>query len=295
MANQRYDAFLAVAKLGSFKAAAEELGYTQAGISYLVNALEKDLGLTLFNREYGGVHLTTEGREVLSLVQAISADEHALATRVHELANREWGLVRVGSFTSAAIEWFPGIAKAFLAQYPNIDLKLLCIDDEEELTEAAWDGRADCAFSVSPERRHLDALPLHTDPLLVVLPPDHPLADADVFPTEALAREPYIQLQGNARPSEMEALFEANGVVPNVRFTVDSDYAVMSMVSAGLGFSVLPSLILSRPLFPLAVLPAEHQCSREISLAVRSRDTASAATRAFVEVTRQWVAERYGS
>lgn len=104
-----------------------------------------------------------------------------------------------------------------------------------------------------------------------------------------------MQLQGNARPSEMEALFEANGVTPNVRFTVDSDYAVMSMVSAGLGFSVLPSLILSRPLFPLAVLPAERECSRSISLAVRSRDTASAATRAFAEVTREWVAERYGT
>ena len=250
-----------------------------------MNALEKELGLTLFLREYGGVHLTTEGREVLGLVQAINADEHALAARVRELADREGGLVRVGAFTSVAIEWFPSIARAFLDQYPKIDLKLLCIDDEEELVNAVWEGRADCAFSIAPERRNLEA----------VLPPDHPLAGAPFFPTEALAREPYVQLQGNARPSEMEALFEANGVTPNVRFTVDSDYAVMSMVSAGLGFSVLPGLILSRPLFPLAVLPAERECSRSISLAVRSRETASAATRAFAEVTREWVAARYAS
>ena len=184
MANQKYDAFLTVARLGSFKAAAEELGYTQAGISYLVNALEKELGLTLFLREYGGVHLTTEGREVLGLVQAINADEHALATRVRELADREGGLVRVGAFTSVAIEWFPSIARAFLDRYPKIDLKLLCIDDEEELVNAVWEGRADCAFSIAPERRNLEAVPLHTDPLLVVLPPDHPLAGAPFFPTE---------------------------------------------------------------------------------------------------------------
>ena len=123
MANQKYDAFLTVARLGSFKAAAEELGYTQAGISYLVNALEKELGLTLFLREYGGVHLTTEGREVLGLVQAINADEHALAARVRELADREGGLVRVGAFTSVAIEWFPSIARAFL------DLSLIHISE----------------------------------------------------------------------------------------------------------------------------------------------------------------------
>ena len=199
----------------------------------------------------------------------------------------------MGAFTSVAIEWFPSIARSFLAQYPKIDLKLLCIDDEDELVEAVWEGRADCAFSIAPEQRSLDAVALHTDPLLVVLPPDHPLAGAPFFPTEALAREPYVQLQGNARPSEMEALFEANGVAPNVRFTVDSDYAVMSMVSAGLGFSVLPSLILSRPLFPLAVLAAERECARTISLAVRSWDTASAATRAFSDVTREWVSKRY--
>lgn len=295
MANQKYDAFLAVARLGSFKAAAQELGYTQAGVSYLINALEKEFGVPLFVRDYGGARLTADGQEVLGLVQQISADENALATRLHELAHREWGLVRVGAFTSVAIEWFPQIAKVFLAQYPKIDLKLLCIDDEEELRSATWEGRSDCFFSIAPQLPNMTAVPLHTDPLLVVLPPDHPLAGAEVFPTDALASEPYIQLQGNARPSEMEVLFEANGVTPNVRFTVDSDYAVMSMVSAGLGFSVLPSLILSHPLFPLAVLPAEKECFRHISLAVRSWETASTATRAFVETTQAWVAERYGN
>ena len=181
----RYEIFLKTAEIGNITKTAEILHYTQAGISYLVNALEKELGLTLFLREYGGVHLTTEGREVLGLVQAINADEHALTARVRELADREGGLVRVGAFTSVAIEWFPSIARAFLDQYPKIDLKLLCIDDEEELVSAVWEGRADCAFSIAPERRNLEAVPLHTDPLLVVLPPDHPLAGAPFFPTEA--------------------------------------------------------------------------------------------------------------
>ena len=292
MANQKYDAFLTVARLGSFKAAAEELGYTQAGISYLVNALEKELGLTLFLREYGGVHLTTEGREVLGLVQAINADEHALAARVRELADREGGLVRVGAFTSVAIEWFPSIARAFLDQYPKIDLKLLCIDDEEELVNAVWEGRADCAFSIAPERRNLEAVPLHTDPLLVVLPPDHPLADAPFVPREALAEELYIRLESGTS-SEMETLFRANDVEPNVRFTIDSDYAVMSMVSAGLGFSVLADLILRDAPFPLAVKQPEVETSREIAIALRSLETASTATRAFLDATQAWIAETY--
>ena len=295
MGNQKYDAFLKVAETGSFKQAAHDLGYTQAGISYLVSTLERELDVPLFVRDYGGAHLTSDGADLLPWVQNVCNSERQLEMRLAELKHLESGIVRVAAFTSTAIQWFPGIAKRFLAQHPGIDLQLICVDDEDALEEAVWRGDADCGFFVYPIKHDLHAVPLRKDPLLVVLPPDHPLAGAPFFPTEALAREPYVQLQGNARPSEMEALFEANGVTPNVRFTVDSDYAVMSMVSAGLGFSVLPGLILSRPLFPLAVLPAERECSRSISLAVRSRETASAATRAFAEVTREWVAERYGT
>ena len=91
----------------------------------------------------------------------------------------------------------------------------------------------------------------------------------------------------------MAAVFRNNGVDPHVRFTIDNDYAVMSMVSAGLGFSVLSSLLLDTTPFPLAVVPPQVETTREIAIAVRSMETASAATRAFIETTRTWVANRY--
>lgn len=295
MANAKYEAFLDIARTGSFKQAAQNLGYTQAGISYLITTLERELGMTLFVRDYGGAHLTADGREVLPWIQQVSSDERSLEARVAELKHLESGLVRVAAFTSTSIQWFPGIAKTFLELYPGIDLKLICNDDEAEVSEALWNGETDCAFFVYPMKRDLAAVPLRHDPLLVVLPPDHPLANAPCFPARALAEEPYIQLMSNSKPSEMDALFRANNVQPNVRFTVDSDYAVMAMVSAGLGFSVLPDLILHDPPFPLAVVPAEVEASREIAIAVRSWETASAATRAFVEVTERWVAENYAN
>ena len=137
-------------------------------------------------------------------------------------------------------------------------------------------------------------MPLRHDPLLVVLPPDHPLADAPFVPREALAAEPYIRLKSGTS-SEMESLFRNNGVEPSVRFTIDSDYAVMSMVSAGLGFSVLSGLILRDAPFPLAIVPPEVETSREIALALRSRETASTATRAFAEHAERWIAATYGA
>ena len=69
MGNQKYDAFLKVAETGSFKQAAHDLGYTQAGISYLVSTLERELDVPLFVRDYGGAHLTSDGADLLPWVQ----------------------------------------------------------------------------------------------------------------------------------------------------------------------------------------------------------------------------------
>lgn len=266
MANQKYDAFLTVARLGSFKAAAEELGYTQAGISYLVNALEKELGLTLFLREYGGVHLTTEGREVLGLVQAINADEHALATRVRELADREGGLVRVGAFTSVAIEWFPSIARAFLDQYPKIDLKLLCIDDEEELVNAVWEGRADCAFSIAPRAAQPGGGAAAHRPAACGAAAGPSPRGRPLLPHRSLSPRALRAAAGQRAPLRDGGAVRGQRGHPQRALHGGLRLRRHVHVSAGLGFSVLPSLILSRPLFPLAVLPAERECSRSISL-----------------------------
>lgn len=292
MGNQKYEAFLRVAEAGSFKQAAHDLGYTQAGISYLVNALESEFGVPLFVREYGGVRLTAEGADLLPWVQSVCNGERQLEARLAELKHVESGIVRVAAFTSTAIQWFPAIAREFLRKHPNIDVQLICLDDEDELEATIWRGDADCGFIVCPVTYDLDTVLLRRDPLLVVLPPDHPLAGKKRFPRSALAEEPYIKLVSGT-VSEDQALFTANNVEPNVRFSIDSDYAVMSMVNAGLGFGVLSDLILSNAPFPLATMPAEKPASRSIALAMRSRATASAATKAFAECVQDWVARTY--
>ena len=261
MGNQKYEAFLKVAETGSFKQAAHALGYTQAGVSYLVSSLERELDVPLFVRGYGGARLTSDGEALLPRIQRVSNSERQLEAHVAELKHLESGIVRVAAFTSTAIRWFPGMAKGFLARHPGIDLQLICLDDEDELEAAIWRGDADCGFLVYPVKLELHAVPLRRDPLLAVLPPDHPLADAPFIPRQTLADEPYIRLKSGTL-SEMEALFQRNDVEPNVRFTIDSDYAVMSMVSAGLGFSVLPDLILRDAPFPLAVVAPEVETHR---------------------------------
>lgn len=80
---------------------------------------------------------------------------------------------------------------------------------------------------------------------MVVLPEAHPMAEADVFPMAALCKEPFLLLEKD-KNIVVSDIFRKNQLKPDIRFTTWDDYAIMSMVEAGLGISILPSLVLQR-------------------------------------------------
>ena len=292
MVNPKYKALLRVAETGSFTQAALDLGYSQAGISGMISSLEKEMGVQLVVRDYGEARLSVEGEELLPWISNVCNGERQLASRVAELKRLERGIVHVAAPTSVSICWFPSIAKALQRRCPGVELQLMRIDDEGELERALWHGDADCGFLVAPAKRALKTIPLHNDPIMVLLPPDHALAHADHVPAQALSKEPFIQPRSRSA-QEAETLLRNLGVRTRTRFAHDNDYGVMSMVSAGLGFSVLPGILLENAPFPLTVLPPHIEMHREISIGVRSAATASVATRAFVQTACAWVKRRY--
>lgn len=292
MRNQKYEAFLEAARTGSFKQAASNLGYTQAGVSYLANALEKEFGVRLFVREHGGVRLTAEGRSLLPWVQEACASERRLEAHLADLKHLEEGSLRVVAFTSTLTQWLPQITKRFTEAHPHIDLRITCYDDQAQLERIVERGEADVGFVALPVKQPLELTLLVRDPLLVAVAPASPLAKSDRFPAKALATEPYIKLD-SGEYSEMDRLFRMNKVEPRVRFSIVSDYAAMGMVAAGLGYSVMSGLVLRNAPFDLVALPAEVPTYREIALAQRSSATASGAARAFVECTENWIREAY--
>lgn len=232
MVNPKYKALLRVAETGSFTQAANDLGYSQSGISGMISSLEKEMGVQLVVRDYGEVHLSAEGEDLLPWISNVCNGERQLASRIAELRRLERGAVRIAAPTSISTHWFPGMVKAFERKCPGVELHLMCIDDEAELERALWHGDADCGFLVAPAKRALKAIPLHDDPIMVLLPPDHALAHADHVPARTLAEEPFIQPRSRSM-QEAEALLRNSGVKPRVRFAVDSDYNVMNMVSKG--------------------------------------------------------------
>ena len=212
---QKYQAFVEVADAGSFTKAAETLAYSQSGISHMVSDLERDWGVALFERSRRGVVLTGDGARLLPEARALCESFRALEATVDEVRGLETGLIRIGVFPSVAAHWIPRIIKRFNADYPGIDYKLR-VSDYTEIEEWIAAGTVDCGFVMLPLRTdaRLVVRALEEDEFLAVLPRDHELASAEVFPVERLGRSGH-PLHGGVRHGRERAVAPyAAGPVP---------------------------------------------------------------------------------
>ena len=100
-----YRVFIRVAKIGNLTAAAEQLGYTQSGISHIVSALEQEFGFQLLRRSKTGVSLTQEGERILQTLREVVNRDDMLKQIAAEIKGVRMGKVRVGAFSSVAVCW----------------------------------------------------------------------------------------------------------------------------------------------------------------------------------------------
>lgn len=278
---QKYAAFVKAVEYGSFSAAAEKLNYSQSGISRMIGDLEADWGITLLERGKSGVSLTSDGLKLLPLAENLLAAYGNLQAEAENLNGLQTGIIRIGTISSIATYRLPKIISRFQADYPKIEFELL-VGDYSDVESQLAGGRVDCGFLRLPCRDDFDSVFLEQDELMAVLPQNHPLAGAEKFPISEFCNEPFMLLEKDAK-SDVSALFEQCGLSPDVRFTTLDDYAIMSMVEAGLGISILPNLILTKTAFDVLKKPLDVPAHRNLGVALKSKKSASPAVKRFLE------------
>lgn len=115
-----------------------------------------------------------------------------------------------------------------------------------------------------------------------ILPEAHPLAKESAVPLSALAAEPFILLEEGNYYEPLEP-FKSIGVLPNIKYTIHDDYAIMTMVEAGLGVSILADLILHRTQYRIALRPTIPPVSRTIAVGYKDKGSLPIACRRFIE------------
>ncbi|MEE0516064.1 MAG: LysR family transcriptional regulator [Emergencia sp.] len=277
----KYKAFIETVHQGSFSKAAENLHYSQSGISRMISDLEKEWALTLLERGRGGVQLTAEGKSLLPKILQLCTQYDELRNQIDRLHGLESGLLRIGTFSSVAVHWLPPVIKRFQHDYPGIDYELLT-GEYSRIEQWIMDGRVDLGFVLLPVRQELSMVSVYQDELLAILPEGHPLEGYQKVPLEVMADYNFM-LRETAEKAEISPLFEAEGIRPNIQFTTYDDYAILSMVENGLGISILPQLILNRIPYRVVTRSLEPPAYRRIGLALKDKENAPLAVKRFLE------------
>ena len=281
METARCRAFLAAAETGSFSKAAEALSYTPSGVNQLVTALEKELGFPVFRRNTKGVTLTENGELLLPTVREFLRQEDRIFELSAEMNGLLIGSVTIASYSSIATHWLPAVIRAFQQDYPQIRIKLM-EGIWQEVSKWLDDRAADIGFFSYQEGMPYDFIPLAEDPMLALLPKDHPLAQAETYPLENCKYDRFI-MPALGCDDDVEALFAKNGIEPNVQFTTLESLSVMSMVEQRLGMSVMNKLITEKRICDIVMLPIDPPSQITLGVAMNSKADVSPAVKMFLK------------
>lgn len=290
MSLQKYAALLKTVELGSISLAAEQMGYTQSAVSRMILDLEKEWRGELLHRSRTGVALSSAGERILPLVRTIVADWEELNFTVNELHGLHTGLVRVGTFTSVANMWIPSLLVSFQKLYPGIEFALMNSENYSEIEDWIQHGKVDCGFVNLPAVTDLQVSFLKRDTLVAVLPPEHPLAGSEVFPIARLQDEPFIKLKEDT-DNELSNFLAHLSRMPKVRYEVNSDHMILSMVESGLGISVMHSLLADMDRYNVVWKRFDLQQHRDIGIATARSAKLSSAAKLFVAHVREQISE----
>lgn len=256
---RQLEVFEAIARLGSFTRAAEELFLTQPTVSMQIKKLTDAVGLPLFEQIGKKVFLTDAGRELHKTCREIFKHFAHFEMAVSDMKGLKCGSLRLAVVTTAKY-FAPRLLGPFCQRYPGIQVSLK-VSNRERVLERMHDNEDDLYILGQPPE-DIDAVadPFLENPLVVLAPADHPLAGRKRIPLARIAKEPFLLREpGSGTRAACERLFAEHGMSVNVRMVLGSNEAIKQAIVGGLGVSVLSrhTLALDAPVGQLAVLDVE--------------------------------------
>jgi DNA-binding transcriptional LysR family regulator len=281
-------ALRAVAREGSFGAAALALGYTQSAVSQQIATLERAVGERLVERPGGPrrVSLTEAGVVLLRHAERIVAGMEAAWADVRAVATGEAGEIRVGSYQSVGARILPDVMREFVAERPGVQVVLTESGSDQELLDLLERGELDLAFTVLPmPPGPFEAVELLRDPYVLMVQAESPLATRDHgLGLRDLAGVPMMGFRHCISGERVEELVRSRGVDLNIVFRSDDNGTVQGLVGAGMAVALVPLLAVETSDERVVLLRVvEELPDRRIGLAWHRDRARSSAARAFLE------------
>lgn len=234
--------FVAVAEEGHFTRAAQRLIISQSGLSASIRTLERELGAALFHRNTRQVSLTEAGRALLAESRRTLASVEAAREAVAAVNGLLRGTLRIGTEQCLGAVDVPGLLARFRAAHAGVEVRL----DQAGSARLLDDVRAsvlDAAFVpvVGAPPEDVELVRLHSEAVVALCRPDHPLAGAGTVKLDELHDAAFVDFQeGWGARQAADAAFAAAGLDRRVTMEVNDVHTLLDLVGHGLGVALVP-------------------------------------------------------
>jgi DNA-binding transcriptional LysR family regulator len=291
--------FLAVAEAGQFTLAAAHLGIQQPPLSQQIQALERQLGLSLFERHPKGVRLTDAGRVLAGEARRLVDDADALQARMRSIARGDQGRLRLAFTSSAAAHAFtPQTLRECRLRLPGVVLTIVGERNAAEVSEDLLAGRLHAGFLREPveQTEALATLTLLTEPMVVAVPRDHGLAARRRLALADFDGQPMILVRrpgGHGLYGRLLARCAQEGVTPAVVAEVERMMSGLNLVAAGVGLCLVPASMQGAHAQAIVYRPLVRSAGLDAPLTLVWRtDRCHGALARFVDLVKALAAER---
>ncbi|GAA3301748.1 MULTISPECIES: LysR family transcriptional regulator [Glutamicibacter] len=296
---KRLQILLSVVEGGSVTAAADELFYTPSGVSQQLRKLEEEVGQPLLQRHARGMVPTDAGHVLAGHARAILQQMDAAMADLDQLAGLKSGSLSLGTFPTLGSSFIPLVISRFRKMYPSIKLDVRSTRLRELIGLLA---RGEISMGLLWEyewmrlkRDDFELTTLFTEPTVLVVGAEHPLAQLEEVDVAATAHEQWI-VRANEHPVAelLERTCNAAGFSPKISFQANDYQEAQAMVSVGLGIALAPKSAVVNHHPGVKVLSlGEAAASRSVLLAQRRDRVRAPAENAFqtllVDMGKTWI------
>ena len=276
--------FLSVLEFKNLTKAAESLGYTQSGVTHILNSIETDVGFRLLKRTRTGVSLTQEGEQLVPYFYELVKVHQNMENKAMKIKGLAQGSIRIGSFTSVTLYYLPEILRVFLNKHPNINV-ILMKGNNSDMEKALDEGTIDVAFLSLQDYHRYDFIELMLDPMCAVMSPENPLAQFDPLPIEKLNDTSTLRfLAPTGCDNDAEKIWAK--ISPKVVYTTNFDFSLISMARQNLGVCIVPGLIAQHDKEGVVIRRLTPPHYRTLGIAIPSVTNAPPVVKLFIECSK---------
>ena len=274
MDSKKLEIFMTAADLGSFTKASEVVGYTQSGLTHMMDALEREIGFPLLQRNHSGIQLTEQGTQLMPAIREFLQANANLEEQIRSIAEQKNEVIRIAAYSSIAMHWMPEILYRFRRLCPEINVDLRMVDHALEPFELLEKGLTDVIFASRQNYSCCDWIPLYREKMFAILPKQYPLQDAEKFPLSEFGDQEFLMPYGRFDIDVKAALEPAGVKLRETRSRVD-DETLIRMVGRGLGVSMMTELMIRGRTDDVLCVPVDPPAIRELGMGthVRKKDT----------------------